>query len=122
MPTEITSNGNTTTIINGVEFSIGWRFKDEDTDDPIPLLNYSILVQIRESKNSSVILSFDQDSPEITFNPVDGEVFLLLPPSVTRNYRQSKGVIDCWVYNDLDTTGIRSSLFNIVVDRGVSRL
>lgn len=123
MPTDyINEEGITTTLINGVEYLIGWKFKDEDTEDPISLVDYSVLVQIRESKNSPVILSFDQDSLEINFNPVDGEVFLALPPSITRLYRNERGVIDCWVYNNIDTIGIRSSLVNIVVDRGVSRL
>lgn len=114
---------STVTIVNGCEFEMGWIFKT-DSVTAKDLTGFSVLVQIRSSKNSSTALvSYDQDSPEITFTPLTGSVNLSLPPSVTSNLPFTRGVIDCWVYNGVvDTDGDRSPIYDVIVDNGVSRL
>lgn len=110
------------TITNGVEFLMGWRYK-LDANTPKPLTGYSVLVQIRAHKEATTTLaSYDQDSPYITFTPLTGAVDLVLPPSVTKSFTFTKGVIDCWVYDAVDIDGDRSATYDVVVDRGVSRL
>jgi hypothetical protein len=112
----------TVSIVNGVEFQMGWRYKTNPTTAK-DLTGFSVLVQIRSHKESNTILaSYDQDSPEITFTPISGAVDLFLPPSITRSFTFKKGVIDCWVYNDVDTDGDRSVAYDVIIDQGVSRV
>jgi len=110
------------TMINGEEYEIGWTFKIDSTT-PKDLTGYSVLVQIRPSKNSTTVIDqFTEVSSELTFVPVDGTVDLLLPPSLVRSYTFTSAVVDCLVYDALDTDGDRSEPVFLTYCSGVSRL
>jgi len=108
-------------MVKGVEFSMGWRFKT-DPVTPKNLTGYKVLVQIRPTKDSEdVIISFDETSSSITFTPLNGAVDLLIPAQVVAPLNFKKGFIDCWVYNSY-TDGERSPTYEVIFDKGVSRL
>ena len=112
----------TATIVNGVEFPISWIFKVDSTT-PKNLTGFTVLVQIRPTKNSSTILaSYTQASSQITFSPTIGRVDLLLPPSITSGFTFHKAVIDCWVKDAINVDGDRSGIVELIYDTGVSRI
>lgn len=107
-------------MTKGVEFEMGWRFKTAPAT-PKDLTGFNVLVQIRPTKESSTILaSYTEASPEITFIPVNGAVDLAIPPATVSAFTFRTAVIDCWVYNSVD--GDRSPTYSITYDTGVSRL
>jgi hypothetical protein len=107
------------TIVKNEEFPIQWNFK-VDSSTLKDLTGYSVLVQLRAFKESTTILaSYDQNSPYITFTPLQGSVLLTLPPSVTEAFAFKKAVIDCLVYTSVD--GDRAPTYDVVIDWGVSR-
>ena len=110
------------TIVKGEEAVIEYRFKT-DPNTAKDLTGYSVLIQIRPYKSSSTLIgSWNQDSPHITFTPSDGSVLLNLPPSITAAMDFTKGVIDCLVSDNIDVDGDRSPTYFVVVESGVSHL
>ena len=108
-----------TTMIKNEEFFMGWVFKI-NTSTVKPLTGYSVLIQIRPYKESSTILaSYTESSPYVTFEPTNGLVSIELPPPVTGGFSFKKAVMDCLVYTNTD--GDRSPTYDIILDHGVSR-
>ena len=100
---------------------MGWRFKT-DPVTPKNLTGYKVLVQIRPTKDSEdVIISFDENSSSITFTPLNGAVDLLIPAQMVTPLDFKRGVIDCYAYNSY-TDGDRSPTYDVIFDKGVSRL
>ena len=114
----------TTDMVEGVEFQMGWRFK-EDSITPKDLTGFSVLVQIRQNPWSSATFgSWTEADSEITFNAVNGSVDLYLTPSNVANLSTQAnpfcgGYIDCLVYDATD--GDRSPTYTIRYHTGVSR-
>ena len=106
-------------MIKHEEFFMGWVFK-VNTSTVKNLTGYSVLIQIRPHKESSTILaSYTEASPYVTFEPLNGLVSIELPPSVTGAFTFRKAVMDCLVYTSTD--GDRSPTYDINLDYGVSR-
>lgn len=109
-------------MVRGVEFAMGWRFKSDQTT-PKPLDGYNVLVQMRPYDRSDIVIdSWTSTSPELTFTPANGAVDLLLRPSTTLAYDFKTAVIDCWVFNTLNTDGDRSPLYTVNLSWGSSRI
>lgn len=107
-------------MVKGTEFRMGWRF-EEDDGSPKDLTGYEVLIQIRQYRwSEEIIVSYNQDSPQITFSAIDGEVDLLIPASETNELDFDSGYIDCLVYTE--TEGNRSPAINVLFDTGVSNL
>lgn len=107
------------TMIRGVEFPIEWRWIAGD--QPKDLTTYNILIQIRPFERSSTVIdSFDRNSSFVTVSNSEGVVRIVLPPSRTIAYDFKKAVVDCWIYNNSDTDGERSSIYTINLVWGVS--
>ena len=110
----------TETITKNVEYQIQFLVKTDSTT-PKDLTGYSTYVQIKPYVGSDVVLvGWDQDSPEITFEPELGLITLTLPPSVTGSLTFKKGVMDLLIVNSDDTDGDRSEIINVIVNSGVS--
>lgn len=109
-------------ITNGVEFPISWIFK-LDANTPKDITGFTVLIQIRATKNSTTILSsYTEVSPEVTVTPLAGRVDLIIPPDTTSTFTFSKAVMDCWIRDGINVDGDRSEAVELIYDTGVSRL
>lgn len=109
-------------ITHGVEFPISWIFKI-DANTPKNITGFTVLIQIRPTKTSSTILaSYTESSPQVTFTPLVGRVDLVLPPSVTSAFTFKTAVMDCWIRDGIDTDGDRGGVVELVYDTGVARI
>lgn len=108
-------------ITKNVEYQIEFIIKI-DSSTVKNLTGFTPLIQIRPYADSDTVLaSWDNTSPYMTFTPLSGYVKLLLPPSVTGGFTFKKGVMDLLVVNGADTDGDRSAPLEIMVKSGVSR-
>lgn len=110
------------TMKQGEEFYIGWRFKSPTDFSLEDLTGFNILIQLRASPNAtSVIDSFTHNSPEVIYYPQYGAIDLHLPASKTANYNFKKAYIDCWALKQDGSVGDRSTMSLITLKTGVSR-
>lgn len=109
------------TMVRGEEYgAIEWRFKSDSTTAK-DLTGYSVLIQIRPYEGSSTIISsWTEASPEVTFTPLAGSVSLIIPQSTTAAYTFNTAVMDCWVRKVGDIDGDRSPLEHITLHKGVA--
>lgn len=108
------------TITKNVEYQIQFLVKTDSTT-PKDLTGYSVYVQIKPYVGSeTVLVGWDQDSPEIDFEPTLGLIVLTLPPSVTGSFTFKKGVMDLLVVDAGDTDGDRSETIDVIINSGVS--
>lgn len=115
-------------MIEGTPFSFAVRFyTDESKTVPYSIAGCNVRFQIRRYENSdSIIGTYTQASPYVSINAALGHADLLIPPSATASLKSKfdptfEAVIDCWVYNDADTIGIRSALYTINYVLGSAR-
>lgn len=108
-------------ITRNVEYQIEFIVKI-DSSTVKDLTGFTPLIQIRPYPESDTVLaSWTNASPYMTFTPTAGYIKLLLPPSVTGGFNFKKGVMDLLVVNGSDTDGDRSALIDVVINSGVSR-
>jgi hypothetical protein len=89
------------TIYNNADFSQLLTVTDE-SGNPINFTGYSAKMAIANTAPPGTTywtLSSSGDSPEITFpNPVQGQIQLLIPESITKGFTFSSGVYDLLLF------------------------
>ena len=110
----------TLTIVRGEELRIQWNFKSDPTT-PKNLTGYAVLIQIRPYEASSTLLySWTEASPEVTFTASTGNVLLVIPQATTVTMNYNTAVMDCWVRSVGNPDGDRSDIEMITLRKGVS--
>lgn len=96
------------------------RFRVRRNKAPMDITGMPVKIQLRDkSPEGPVISEWEDGSPEITRDDLNGLVTLSLPASYTNAQKFKEAYTDLLLMNDPD--GLRSALIKVTLHRGATR-